>query len=226
MQGVIHANWSRVLILQEVCVQSGDRFIGLGVDIPPRHGTLEIILGQTERFGVDANGEILHQHNVPWWRPPLIDEPDVDFEGTQDLTDACRALLVKRSTHVLEVGVREFLKHFHLIWIDDLHDILFIDRFIELRFGFTTGVIGPEVRLKEMLKLEVKFPAIHLPESLEMRWEVDFDANVGLGFRIENRVDQVFFRLDDFVTCSVVVIDRLISQIMQLRSYFIHILIV
>ena len=71
---------------------------------------------------------------MPRWSSSLVDEPNINFEGAQDFTNAGWALLVEGSAHVLEVRMGKFLKHLHLIWINDFHDILFVYRFIELGF--------------------------------------------------------------------------------------------
>ena len=69
---------------------------------------------------------------MPRWSSSLIDEPNINFKGTQDFTNAGWAFLVEGPAHVLEVRMRKFLEHLHLIRINDFHDILFVNRFIEL----------------------------------------------------------------------------------------------
>lgn len=79
---------------------------------------------------INTNGQVLHQDDI-FFLEFLFAACDPYLKSTQDLSHARRILLCERSAHVLEIGLSDITKHFHLFFVNDFHNIFIVQRFEE-----------------------------------------------------------------------------------------------
>ena len=177
MHCIVHANWLRVVVFQEIGVKSSVIFF-LHHHVSARHGSLKVVFGQVDTLWVHSKGQVFHKNHIVWLSLLVWRDSNVELVCSQDLADAWGALLVEWSTHVLEVGLSKLTEHPHLVRVDHLHHIFLVVWLVEFGLRFTSWVVCPEGWLEQLLILVIEWTAVELSQGLEVRWEVNFNLNV------------------------------------------------